>query len=541
MGKNGHYAQVQNGTATSNGSAATAHRPAAAAAAADTVTPKRKSKRARLSTPMSGPDDSIAAPVPTIPSATRESSVVVSAGPVLLQDSACLQRLGLTAECADSVLMRVRRPLASLLNNRSLPPRSQHLSQARTYLKRAFHMLTPATGIVFKAGADPSDAEMLAFRATLQMSDRQFVVFATESIRILPNREAKEDVSFSLLLKYPSAACGRLALQYLKAEPAALPAGHSPFLFTAAPWREHFICGIVRGVRLAFGAAERLQEMLSSSGASHVRLRAVMREHAFSGEVEFAVPVSRASELTWLKSVMGASVIFKKRVRPTAQVCSNCWDKGHSASRCPNALACKHCKSTEHIGSACGAVSSASPCLLCGDKGHCITSCAQFRPQLVAMEIAASKKNYIAIDDAEVLAPLLPPAVLSSGPQVHPARAETVRAASAISASYSCAAQPKPKPKSSRALSFAAPLAQPAARRNEIAVVRPQQLPIPDVGALVATLRQSLDEQREQIAALTKQVRALTAALAAFAPPNPLCAVLAAPSENAAGDAAMSQ
>jgi len=143
-----------------------------------------------------------------------------------------------------------------------------------------------------------------------------------------------------------------------------------------------------------------LQRLQQECSAVDVYMRPVEEELAFSGTVEFAVPVRKQKQLhKLLASLALKGVVLFKKCRPVQRVCTRCWKSGHSVHQCSSKhQCCKHCGSEAHrhetgklMDSLCPSrdqpQASWPPCRLCNKHGHCITSCSAFRPLLVHMQL----------------------------------------------------------------------------------------------------------------------------------------------------------
>jgi hypothetical protein len=169
------------------------------------------------------------------------------------------------------------------------------------------------------------------------------------------------------------------------------------------PARERFVCGVIRRWpwRGLAPSAEDVARQLSSLGILAVHMRPILSEQCFIGEMQFVVPVRHSKQLELLKGWSPQLKILKK-VQPPVQACSKCWQRGHSRNSCLcSEQCCKHCGKAHSLpedGSACPTLQQMRhqwpACLLCEKRGHCVTACPQFRPQLVPMELKPRKPDF---------------------------------------------------------------------------------------------------------------------------------------------------
>jgi hypothetical protein len=273
-----------------------------------------------------------------------------------------------------------------------------------------------------------------------------FALYATTSIEIL--RPPPGGEGFVLCLEYASAVVGAYCREQLAAclkEPSPRQDGQEehksvfrPPPFTqVVPGVERFVCGQLRqwpGSLLP--SPEDLNLLLAKLGAPDVRLKALHKEFSFEGNVEFAVPVRCANQLALLLGEMPALRCLKK-VRPKAIVCCHCWKEGHSRAHCKSpAKGCRHCGQPVHKAEdgksircpllAGGIRSRWPPCSLCQKSGHCITSCPDFRPALVRMELKGKKALP---QDSDFPVPPAPSAMPASAAAPRPAAAAATAAA----------------------------------------------------------------------------------------------------------------
>ena len=358
----------------------------------------------------------------------------------LFHDQSLLRELQIDPTKKNVVVWRVRQPLTEILGSAyvrkapdgapkiSLPPVRTQTVMARRFVRRLGQLpelqapLPPPPALAPDADSE-AEVTIRSHMKTLNVPPLTFVAYATTGIRILPPRSGVD--SFTLVLSYPNTVYGQAALEALQQWHSVLGSNSSSSSVASASvapvsfGRERYICGVLRRFpgRLGAPSATELRDVCVEIGACDLRLQAVVREFAFEGEVKFAVPTRAAHQLALLKGKFPAIQIFKK-MAPVQQVCSKCFGKGHTKSQCSAPTqCCKHCKDTSHLSPDCPKLSLARdqwpPCVLCNQARHCVTSCPEFRPQLVRIELQGKKPSF-APQQAD-----FPPAASAAAPQTN--------------------------------------------------------------------------------------------------------------------------
>lgn len=467
----------------------------------------------------------------------------------LFQDQSLLRELNIQATREEVVVLQVRRPLKEILGTAwvrtdpsgaikvSFPPARFQTATARVWFRRTFALPAqhaplpppPALSDALDLAAAAAEGESMRERfRSLHVDPLVVAVFTTAKIRILPSRSGHD--SFTLVLTYPNAVYGAEALRVLseKRDAAAaarsMQSASSSFPFGAMSFgRERYICGVLRRFPTGLGlpSSQELADLCTSVGASAVRLKAVDRELVFEGDVKFAVPARHAAQLALLKGKYPSLRVLKK-VSPLEQMCSQCFKKGHSRRQCTEAKQlCKHCKSADHLCTDCPSLTGAReqwrPCVLCEKRGHCVTSCPQFQPQLIPVELKP-KKSEFAMQPQEFPAPQAArpapaaasaaPAPRQATPAATPASAKVAKAAAPVQsksyAAVTAAANPKGQPAKPASGASSASLAAAAAASSA---------PSAAAGADDATLHailQKLTALSGEITALRSSVKVLS-------------------------------
>ena len=481
--------------------------------------------------------------------------------PALFQDAQQLRRMQIQSNRSDVVVLRCARPAQEILGpahvhksaagqvtSISLPPKRLHIARARTWLRRELQLgkkpLQQPAPVPSPADGQPvTTAAVQQHVAQLRLDALMFAVYATVSITILPPPPNGE--SFTLRLEYPSAAVGefckgafeqrmepqqqphRAEEEHKSAVRAGAPAAPHPFA-SVSSGTERFVCGLLRGGpwRVLTPTPKDISRMLTPLGATDIHLRPLEVEFAFTGEMEFAVPVRCLQQLETLKAKF-PSMRFLKKVRPLKQVCSKCWQTGHGRRHCAvPAPLCKHCRQ-QHDG-VCPLLSKPKnqwpECVLCSHGGHCVTSCPSFRPSLVPMELSPRQPKFQPAADAfpALSAAPAPAASLSvaaqpsqsrlsappqdsppsewqqvrsksKSPAVHPAPASAA-AAQPASRSFAAAASSAAHAAPSFAPAVAAPVAAVADLASIVRLLQSLQAQVLHLSTQYAQLHSRLDE-----------------------------------------------
>ena len=387
----------------------------------------------------------------------------------LFQDQSLLRDLGIQATREEVVVLQVLRPLKEILGAAwvrtdptgatkvSLPPPRFQTATARVWFRRAFALpaqhaplpAPPALSGAVDLAASGEEREVMRERfRSLHADPLVAVAFSSTKIRILPARSGHD--SFTLVLTYPNPIYGAEALRALSdkrdaATPSRQVAASSFPFGTMSFGRERYMCGMLRRFPTGLGlpSPQELSDLCSGVGAPAVRLKAVDRELVFEGEVKFAVPARCAAQLALLKGKYPALRILKK-VSPLEQMCSRCFKKGHSRRQCTEAKQlCKHCKSADHVCTDCPSLANTReqwlPCVLCDRRGHCVTSCPLFQPQLIPVELKPKQPTF------------------ALQPEEFPAPEPAQPASAAVSTSAPRQATPAPAPATTKVAKAAAP------------------------------------------------------------------------------------
>ena len=313
------------------------------------------------------------------------------------------------------------------------------------------------------------------------------------------------------MLTYPNAVYGAEALRVLSEKRDAAAArsiqSAASFPFGAMSLgRERYICGVLRRFPTGLGLPSS-QELANLCTAV-----------VFEGDVKFAVPARHAAQLALLKGKYPSLRVLKK-VSPLEQMCSQCFKKGHSRRQCTLAKQlCKHHVCTE-CPSLTGMREQWLPCVLCDKRGHCVTSCPQFQPQLIPVELKP-KKSEFALQPQEFPAPQA--AQPASAAAAAPAPRQSTPAAAPASAKVAKAAAPA-KSKSYAAVTAAAAAADPMSQSAKPASAAPPASALSsaapgaassaaagaDAGTLHAIL-QKLTSLSDEIAALCSSLKVLS-------------------------------
>jgi hypothetical protein len=386
-------------------------------------------------------------------------ATATSRPPSLFQDAVLLKNMHIDPTRLDTLVVRcagnpedilgtayVQRAETGEITSLMLPPRKLHTQRARRWLRRALRLPPPTVDIVPPSNATdgtstsaPTAATVDEFirRATTGTSPLEpltFAIFATSSISISLPPLSRAKNSFTLRFHYCHADLGKHCLSTLRSRladsvpelqrkerkdsdsegditmTAAAPVSSSassrsvpkPFL-SVMPARDRFVCGVIRRWpwRGLAPSVEDVDRQLSSLGITAVRMKPILSEQCFIGEMQFAVPVRYSKQLELLKGWSPQLRILKK-VQPPVQACSKCWQRGHSRNSCLcSEQCCKHCGKAHSLpldGSICPTLQHMRhqwpACLLCEKRGHCVTACPQFRPQLVPMELRPRKPDF---------------------------------------------------------------------------------------------------------------------------------------------------
>lgn len=337
-----------------------------------------------------------------------------SAPPPLFQDHSLLREMKIDNVRKDVVVLQCARPVQDVVGAAhvrkngngavqvSLPPLAYQTANSRLFLRRALEMQPLKVPLAAPPAVLTSESALKSHMDSLKAPSLTVAVFGTTKISIVPPRSGSS--SFALVLTYPNTVYGQAALAALQKAKEEWPQSlnNSTCPFTSVSFgRERYMCGALRRWPLHLGVAPtdaELDSIRQEVGAPDVHLLPSTRELCFEGEVKFAVPARFASQLSHLKGKYSSLKIYKK-VAPPQQVCSKCWCSGHTKTGCGGAVQlCKHCKSPEHASKVCPSMTLPKtewlPCLLCDEKGHCVTSCPSFQPKLVMMELSARKPDF---------------------------------------------------------------------------------------------------------------------------------------------------
>ena len=332
-----------------------------------------------------------------------------------MQDRGLLSRLDASTERADVVVLHCASSITDVIGRHyelaseraraggpgALPPRKLHASKVRVWVKRVFKLSTPSHAPSVPS-AVPSLEQARALVSNWAGGAISFAVYAAQKTTIA---RTASNSGFTLVLEYEHHSIGEACRE------AFAQAPNSPFVRVAAG-TDTFVCGVIRQwPHLGPPTSAELARLRSEAKAPAVLLRPILKEHAFSGEVEFAVPVRYREQLQLLLPSLPRGVKLFKKVRPDIRVCTACWQKGHSRSHCPlqGQKRCKHCGESHAAAPGHPAAAAADPrgacpktpldnravwpnCLLCSKKGHCATSCPIFKGELVPLNLQPKKQ-----------------------------------------------------------------------------------------------------------------------------------------------------